>query len=217
MGSHLNLCFPEYKMTLFSLLALAGTMLVLAAIPGPGVFATVARALSSGFGHASVVVLGIVTGDLVFLLMAVFGLAVMAETMGSFFMVVKYLGAAYLIWLGVKLWRSQPEAVEVTPANASSWLGNYLTGLFITLGNPKVIIFYLGMLPTFVNLTSLGAMDVVLVASVISVVLGVVMLAYAYLAARARAVFQNPTAEQAFNRVGGGIMVATGSILAAKA
>jgi len=204
-------------MTLFSLLALAGTLLFLAAIPGPGVFATVARALSSGFGHASVLILGIVTGDLVFLLMAVFGLAVLAETMGSFFTVVKFVGAAYLMWLGVKLWRTQPTAVEVDGVEENSWLSNYFSGLVITLSNPKVIIFYLGMLPTFVNLTSLSALDVFLVATVISVVLGVVLLAYAFLASKARAAFQDPVAEKRFNRVGGGIMVATGTVLASKA
>ncbi|MFC3152322.1 LysE family translocator [Litoribrevibacter euphylliae] len=204
-------------MTLLSLLALAGTMLLLAAMPGPGVFATVARALSSGFGHASVVVLGIVTGDLVFLLMAVFGLAVMAETMGSFFTIVKYVGAAYLVWLGIKLWRSQPTAVDVEGVEENSWFANYFSGLVITLSNPKVIIFYLGMLPTFVNLTDLGAMDVFLVATVISLVLGCVMLAYAYMASKAREAFQDPAAEKRFNRVGGSIMVATGTVLASKA
>ncbi|GLQ33538.1 LysE family translocator [Litoribrevibacter albus] len=203
-------------MTLLSLLALAGTMLLLAAMPGPGVFATVARALSSGFGHASVVVLGIVSGDLVFLLMAVFGLAVMAEALGSFFTIVKYVGAAYLIWLGIKLWRTKPEAVNIDGVKENSWMANYLSGLFITLSNPKVIIFYLGMLPTFVNLTDLGAMDVFLVATVISVVLGCVMLGYAYLASKARKAFQNPDAEKRMNRIGGGIMVATGSVLATK-
>lgn len=204
-------------MTFLSLLALAGTMLLLAAMPGPGVFAIVARALSSGFSHASVVVLGIVSGDLVFLLMAVFGLAVMAEALGNFFVIVKYLGAAYLIYLGIKLWRSKPQAVGVEEVKQKSWIANYLTGLFITLSNPKVIIFYLGMLPTFVNLTDLGAMDVFLVAMVISAVLGCVMLAYAYLASKAKESFKDPAAEKRMNRIGGSIMVATGSVLASKA
>ena len=75
-------------MTLVSILALAGAMFLLAATPGPGVFATVARSLASGFGHATVVVAGIVTGDLVFLLLAIYGLASFAELLGDFFLFI---------------------------------------------------------------------------------------------------------------------------------
>ena len=100
-------------MTLISTLALAGAMFLLAVTPGPGVFATVARSLASGFGHAAVVVAGIVTGDLLFLLLAIFGLASFAELLGDFFLVVKIAGGLYLLWLGYRIWTSKPGTVEV--------------------------------------------------------------------------------------------------------
>ena len=95
-------------MSLLSVLLLAGAMFVLAATPGPGVFATVARALASGFVPAAELVVGIVIGDLVYLLLAIFGLGALAAVLGELFVVVKYAGAAYLLWLGWRLWHAPP-------------------------------------------------------------------------------------------------------------
>lgn len=200
-------------MTLLSVIGLAGAMLVLAITPGPGVFATVARALASGVGHAAVVVLGIVTGDLFFLLLAIFGLATIAQWLGDLFSIVKYLGAAYLVWLGVQLWRAAPGAVRLKGVSELSWMTNFSSGLVITLGNPKVILFYLGFLPTFVDLTQLTSWDIAIVAAVVSVVLGGVLMGYAFAADRARAAFTSVRAERALNRGAGSVMIATGAVL----
>ncbi len=139
-------------MTLLSMTLLAGALFVLAATPGPGVLATVARAMASGFLPASQVVLGIVLGDVVFVLLAIFGLGALASLLGDLFIVVKIGGAAYLIWLGVKLWRSPADVDQPQQTVATSGVSNWLSGLLITLANPKVILFYLGLLPTFIDL-----------------------------------------------------------------
>ncbi|OOY34834.1 LysE family translocator [Solemya velum gill symbiont] len=139
-------------MTIISTLGLALAMFLLAITPGPGVFATVSKALASGFRHTLPVIMGIVVGDLVFLLFAIYGLAAIAETFNALFTVIKYLGAAYLIWLGVRLWHARISLTDITEANYQSGKQSFLGGLSITLGNPKVILFYLGFLPTFVNL-----------------------------------------------------------------
>lgn len=204
-------------MTLLSILGLAGAMLLLAITPGPGVFATVARALASGFKHASLVVAGIVVGDLIFLLLAIYGLSAMAEVMGSFFTVVKYLGGAYLVWIGYKIWTAEPSKTEIKGIQELSWKSNFFSGLAITLGNPKVILFYLGFLPTFVNLSALSTLDVIIIAIVVSVVLGGVMLGYAYSATRAKQLFKSEKTEKKMNRIAGGVMMTTGTVLIAKA
>ncbi len=203
-------------MTFLSLLALAGAMLLLAITPGPGVFATVSRALASGFNNAAIVVMGIIAGDLIFMVMAIYGLAAVAEMMGSLFNVVKYVGAAYLVWLGIGLLRAESKPVEVEGVVEHSWRANFFTGLFITLGNPKVILFYLGFLPTFVDLAALTTLDVISIAVVISTVLGGAMLGYAFLAAKARNLFKDPKAERIMNRSAGSVMIATGAVLASK-
>ena len=204
-------------MNTLSLAAFSGAMFLLAITPGPGVFATVARALASGLVHASVVVLGIVLGDLLFLLLAIYGLAAVAGLLGSFFGIVKLAGAAYLIWLGLKLWRSQPAAREVDPLHETSWSANFLSGLLITLGNPKVILFYVGFLPTFVDLAALGTADVIAIAGVVALVLGSTMLGYAYAAARARQLLRNTRARRSLDRASGSVMIAVGAVLASRA
>ncbi len=204
-------------MTIFSILGLAGAMLLLAITPGPGVFATVARALASGFKHASLVVAGIVVGDLIFLLLAIYGLSAMADVLGSFFTVVKYLGGTYLIWIGYKIWTAEPNKTVIEGVKELSWKSNFFSGLAITLGNPKVILFYLGFLPTFVNLSALSTFDVVIIAIVVSVVLGGVMLGYAYSATRAKQLFKSEKTERKMNRIAGGVMMTTGTVLIAKA
>ena len=203
-------------MTLISMLALAGAMFLLAATPGPGVFATVARSMASGFGHAAVVVAGIVTGDLIFLLLAIFGLASVATLLGDLFLLVKIAGGLYLIWLGLRIWNSKPGAVEIHGVRELSWKQNFLSGLVITLGNPKVILFYLGFLPTFLDLATLSAGEVAIVAAIVSVVLGSVMLFYAWSAARARELFRSSRAKRIMNRTAGGVMMAAGIVLIIK-
>ena len=203
-------------MTIWNLAGLAGAMFLLAITPGPGVFATTARALASGFAHASVVVAGIVVGDLLFLLLAIYGLSAIATVLGDLFAVVKIAGGSYLVWLGIRVWRSPPRQLHDTPVRALSWKATFMSGLVITLGNPKVILFYLGFLPTFIDLTQMSLASVAMVAIVVSAVLGGVLLGYAVLAARARTFFQGQRAQRNMNRSAGAVMITTGAILIAK-
>ena len=204
-------------MTALSLAAFAGAMFLLAITPGPGVFATVARALASGFAQAAVLVLGLVIGDLVFLFLASYGLAAVAGLLGGLFTLVKLGGAGYLIWLGVQLWRSKATATSPTAAAATSWASNLTSGLLITLGNPKVILFYLGFVPAFVDLATLQTADVLKIAAVVSLVLGMTMLGYAYAASRTRRLFRSARAKNLLNRTSGGVMIATGVVLVTRA
>jgi len=203
-------------MTLLNILTMGGAMFLLAITPGPGVFATVSRALTSGFKPSSFVVMGIVTGDLIFLLFAIFGLSALASVMGNFFIMIKYIGGLYLLWLGFKIWTSKPVGIEIAMIAETSQLSNFLSGLAITLGNPKVILFYLGFLPTFIHLQTLTGQDIIIVAIIVSTVLGSTMLGYAYMAARAKQMIKNKRSERIMNRIAGSVMIATGSILLAK-
>ena len=204
-------------MTFYSAIGFSVAMLVLAASPGPGVFATIARALTSGFRPSLVVICGIVLGDVIFLLFAAFGLAMVARSLGNLFFIVKICGGAYLIWLGVRIWFEKPG--PVTPnlnVNTHSRWGNFATGLVITLSNPKVILFYCGFLPTFLDLSALTLIDLVIVVTIITIVLGCVLGTYAFLASRARRMFTNQQALRRLNRAAGGVMVATGVAIAVR-
>ena len=199
-----------------SILALFAAMLVLAIIPGPAVFAVVSRSIASGFSHGLFISLGIVAGDFVFILLAIYGLSAMAATLGSLFFVVKYIAGAYLIWLGIGLWRNKPESVEVEAVDETSWLANFLTGLFITLGNPKAILFYIGFFPAFLELSRISTQDVFTIMIVTVIAIGGVNLMYSYMAHKARILMQSQVAKRRLNITAGSMMIATGTILVVK-
>lgn len=203
-------------MTTASILALALAMFLLALVPGPGVMATVARALASGMKPATAVIGGIVVGDLLFLWSAIYGLSHIADMLGAFFVIVKYLGGVYLIWLGVSMLtssgREAPQDSSVAPRKGRS---DFLSGLAITLGNPKVIVFYLSFLPAFMDLRALTGWDVLVITILVSAVLGGVLLMYAQAAVRARSLMSNDRFAKRMNQTAGGILVGSGSLLIA--
>jgi threonine/homoserine/homoserine lactone efflux protein len=202
-------------LTIYSAIGFSVAMLVLAASPGPGVFATIARALASGLRPSLAVICGIILGDVIFLLFAAFGLSMVAQALGNLFFIVKLCGGAYLIWLGVRIWLKKPEPVTVNQnLNTHSQWGNFASGLVITLSNPKVILFYCGFLPTFLDLSALTLIDLVIVVTIITIVLGCVLGTYAFLASRARRMFTNQQAVRRLNCAAGGVMVAAGFAIA---
>jgi threonine/homoserine/homoserine lactone efflux protein len=203
-------------MSLLNVLTFSLAMFLLAITPGPGVFATISRALSSGFSNSSFLVLGIVIGDIIFLLLAIFGLSAMASMLGEFFILVKYVGGVYLLFLGYKILTSKEKETNIKGIHELSWKKNFLTGLIITLSNPKVILFYLGFLPTFINLQSLNAIDIVIISMIVTIVLGGVMLAYAYSASSAKNLFKNKSSKRKMNIVAGTVMISVGAVLIIK-
>ncbi len=203
-------------MTITSILAFSTAMLILAATPGPGVFATVARSLASGFKETLPLIIGIIVGDILYLLFAVFGLSIIAQTMGGLFTLIRFIGGGYLIYLGIKIWRSDPEIHMRTNGQYRSPLNNFLSGLLITLSNPKVILFYCGFLPTFVDLTSLGVTDIGLLTLLVSVLLAGVLCSYSLAAGRTRQMFQSTRAVRNLNRSAGTVMATTGVIIATR-
>ncbi|WP_368031014.1 LysE family translocator [Arcobacter sp. s6] len=204
-------------MSLFNVLAFATAMFLLAITPGPGVFAIISRALASGFYSASFIVIGIVIGDIIFLLLAIFGLSAIASILGELFILVKYLGGAYLLFLGYKILRSKEKETNIKGIEELSWKKNFLTGLLITLSNPKVILFYLGFLPTFIDLQTLNIIDIFTISTIVTIVLGGVMLAYAYSASSAKNLFKNNSSKRKMNIAAGSVMITAGGILIAKA
>ncbi|KAA3616846.1 MAG: LysE family translocator [Calditrichaeota bacterium] len=203
-------------MTFYTILSLAGAMFLLALTPGPGAFTSFTSSLKHGFNHAIPIVIGIVIGDIFFLLMAIYGLSAIADSIFELFIIIKYLGGGYLIWLGINSWRSNNSSTVMKEPSKISKSSGFLTGLSITLSNPKVILFYLGFLPTFVNLRELTRMEVAIIAIVVSVVLASVMLFYAYSASKAKQLFSNKTTQRKMNRIAGSALITTGAVLIVK-
>jgi threonine/homoserine/homoserine lactone efflux protein len=159
---------------------------------------------------------GIVLGDYIFIVLALFGLSALSEIMGAAFFIIKYLSAAYLIWLGIKLLRTKTESIDIEASKNSSLISNFLTGLFITLGNPKAILFYVGFFPAFVNLNDVTLYDTSLIMLAATVAFGSVNMFYSLLAVKAKNTFRSPSAATIINKTAGTIMISTGALVAVK-
>ena len=139
-------------------------MFVWATLPGPGLAVVVSRTLGAGPKAGFAVVTGMVIADFIFLGIAFIGLLAIATTMGPMFQIVKYAGAAYLVWRGYRAFvgAEHPMAVEAG-ANGAVWRDIGL-GLLATLGNPKAILFFGAILPTFAGMTRVGFGDFLVLA-----------------------------------------------------
>lgn len=199
-----------------SLIAFTLALVVAVASPGPGIAAVVARALGTGFAGTLPLIVGMVLGDLVYLTAAVFGLAAIAQSFGEVFVVIRYAGAAYLLFLAYKLWTAEASAETIAASAAEAPIRTFLVGLSLTLGNPKVIVFYLALLPTLVDLTSLTLLGYAEIALTVVVVLSGVATAYAYAASRARALFRNRSARRVLDRTAGTVMAGAAVAVAVK-
>jgi len=204
-------------MTLSSFLAFSLAMLILAASPGPGVFAVVSRSLASGFKKSLFLIGGVVTGDLIYLIFAIFGLTYVARNLSQLFFYIRVAGGIYLVWIGLKTFLARiPEVEEGVPLEEVSPLSAYFSGLLITLSNPKVVIFYCGFLPAFADLEHLLLREGITISLLVMLILGTVMAVYALLASSASRLIQSGKGRRRLNRTAGGIMVSAGVLLALK-
>lgn len=176
-------------------------------VPGPGVAAVVARALGGGFWGAVPMVIGILAGDLVYFVFAVFGLAAIATLFAPIFVVIRWAGAAYLLYIAWKFWTAKPGAEQMKPKN-EDWLKTFLAGFSLTMGNPKTIVFYLAILPTVIPLDRMNPLAFAELTAIVVVVLLIIGLGYAWLAASAREMFKSSKALRILNRTAG-VMMAT--------
>ncbi len=206
-------------MNILEIIALFGTMVVLAAIPSASVALVIARSITLGTSHGIAVGAGIVLGDLIFIALVMLGLTVAAEAMGSMFMVIKYLGAFYLLWLGVSLLRSKEDSAlaEDRPSQRGSYVASFLSGLFLTLGDVKAIFFYLSLLPMFIDLAALRLADALIVVAVTIVAVGGVKVFYAIFARRVVSSATGKRFTTLSRKAAGAALVGAGGYLVVKA
>ncbi len=203
-------------MTPESLVTLALAVAVFAASPGPAVLAIVARTLAAGPGPGLAFLIGCVLIDVLYLLLAVYGLSYVAELLGDLFVAVKWLGAGYLVWLGIALWRAEPVPPAEARVDRRSSARALAEGALVNLANPKPILFFGAIVPTFVDVASLTGADVALVAAVVAAGLVAVNFVYVVAAARARRLFRSRGAVRLLNRGTGTVMIGAGAALASR-
>lgn len=193
-------------MTPMALLIFAGVYALAVLSPGPGVAAVVARALATGHRRTIPFIFGIVLGDLFWFGLVVSGLTVLAQNFYLVFAVIKYVGAAYLLYLAWKLWRAPAAAPEEQNYAKGEGLRLGLAGFSMTVGNPKTMIFFLAILPQVVALEKMNRLTIIELCLLMAVILSAIMMIYAVLAAKARAFIASPQQMKLVNRTTGGVM-----------
>jgi threonine/homoserine/homoserine lactone efflux protein len=188
------------------------------ATPGPGVAAVIAQGLARGSVGAPAFIAGFLVGDLIWFLAAVFGLSALAHSAHAAFVMVRYVGALYLLYLAYRLWsapvRPFADAGHGTLARPPRAL--FLGSLTLTLSNPKPMLFFLALLPTVVPLETLSAFGHFEIAGAIALILPATLGGYVLLAARARVWLRSPWAIRAVNRGSGTLMAAAAVAVATR-
>lgn len=188
-------------MDIAGLALFAGIYALAVASPGPAIAAIVARGLSRGSRGSIPFIAGFVVGDLVWFAVAALGLAIVAQTFTLLFTIIKFGGCAYLLYVAWKIWTAPVKSIDVEQGERGSEGWPAFAGSFaLTLGNPKVAVFFLSVMPLVVDMSGLSALVFVELALVIVLVIAPVLSAYALLAIRARRLLRSEKALRAVNR-----------------
>ena len=199
----------------FSDLALyAIAVLILFITPGPVWVALLARAVSGGFHAAWPLAVGVAIGDAVWPILAILGVSWVVNEIAGIMIILRYVAAAVFLTMGAVLMLKADVALsgDKRLTRPGMWAG-FIAGVLVILGNPKAILFYMGVLPGFFDLTEVGAWDVlaIVVVSILTPLLG--NLAVAGFVNHARDLLQTPEAVRRINRISGGLLIAVGIII----
>jgi threonine/homoserine/homoserine lactone efflux protein len=202
-------------MTAAGLMVFAGTLGLAAITPGPATMTVLGRVLARGPRSAIGFSAGLVIGDLVWLAIAALGLAAIAARAEAVMLAINYAGAAYLVVLAHGFWTAPVGPAAAAPASARTW--GIVQGLALQLGNPKVVLFYVALLPALVPVRTLTAVDFALLSVVVAIVVAAVNATYVAFAVAARRMAESHRARRILNRISAGVMVVAAGFLVASA
>ncbi|EYD73132.1 LysE family translocator [Limimaricola hongkongensis] len=192
----------------------AGALFVLFLTPGPVWVALTARALSGGVHAAWPLALGVVVGDALWPLLAILGVSWVLSVYGGFLELLRWVASAMFLAMGVMLWRHAGAAIATDNrlTRPGMWAG-FAAGLAVILGNPKAILFYMGMLPGFFDLSALTRADIAAICAMSFAVPLAGNLVLAVSIHRARALLTSPRALRRTNRVAAAMLVGVGLLI----
>ncbi len=203
-------------MTLSALVIFFVAEFVFAVTLGPSVAALVTRVISRGWRSVLPFLAAMWLGESIWLTCAVAGLSYIAQTFHWAFVVLKYLGAAYLFYLAYKMWTARVDAKEAVLPKSKMPARMFFTGLAVTLGNPKLMIFYVAFLPSIIDL----AVVTPFIWLELALTLGVALIAgdflWVLLASQARRWLRSPRAVKLANRISATVMGGAATAIAAE-
>jgi threonine/homoserine/homoserine lactone efflux protein len=197
------------------LLLYAGAIFILFLTPGPVWVALTARALSGGFASAAPLAVGVALGDLLWPLAAIFGLSWIVSIHGGFLDLMRWVAVAMFTVMGVQLIRHARRDLSADSrlTRPGAWAG-FVAGVVAILANPKAILFYMGMLPGFFDLSRLTGWDIAAILAVSTTVPMLGNLAMSLMIGQVRGLLRSPDAVARTNRIAGGLMLAVALVIA---
>lgn len=199
-------------MDLFITFALATTLLIL--MPGPIVTLTVANALTYGTRHGLRTVIGTSCATALMLLVGGFGMASAFMLLAQWFEWLRWLGAAYLVFLGAQMWRSKPLSLGDDEARAGPKKSLFWQGFVVSITNPKTILFYAAFFPQFIDPVQPAGPQLLTLSVTFLVIATFLDCCYALLCGRLRPYLNDARRGRIRNRITGGLMIGTGLALA---
>ena len=203
-------------MDLSTLALFAAALFVNAGSPGPSIAALVARVISHGLGSVLPFLLAMWIGEIFWLIAAVAGLGFLAQSFATVFVVIKFAGVAYLLFLAYKMWTAPVRIEDAALPEPGGALRLFLTGLALTIGNPKIMVFYLALLPSLMDLNAVTAVGLAELVAVAFGVMVTVDLAWATGASWARHWLKSPRAVRLANRAGATTMGGAALVIATR-
>jgi threonine/homoserine/homoserine lactone efflux protein len=186
-----------------------------AAAPGPEIAGLLARALGNGIRSSVPLACGIVAGKLLLLSAAVIGLTGLVRAIGPFFAVLQYLGAAYLIWLGIKKWRRAGRILDTeTRAAPTTLVREVGLGMAMTMSNPIALVFYVALLPGVIDVADVTVRSYLILCALLALVMTVVVLGYGLMAELARTLLSASNSKSRIDRISGVMFVLAGVLIA---
>ena len=203
-------------MTLMALLIFAGALIADSVSPGPTVAALIARVLSRGARDVLPFLVAIWIGEAVWLSVALAGLAALASSFYAVFEIIKWLGVVYLLYLAWSLFTVEPDVENGELPMRGSGLKAFLSGLSISIGNPKNMLFYLTLMPSLIDMQGVTAMGWVQLVATLLVTLIAVDLSWVFLASKARHFLRNSRTVRRINQVSGAAMALAAAAIATR-
>ena len=202
------------SLSVWDLVLYAGALFVLFLTPGPVWLALVARAVSGGFHAAWPLALGVACGDILWPLLAVAGMSWLVSEFVGIMTALRWIACLMFLFMGISLIRNAGVRIHHNSAllRPGTWAG-FMAGIAVILGNPKAILFYMGLLPGFFDLSAVTRIDVAAIVTLSFLVPLLGNLLLAALVHRGRAMLSSPKALKRVNLLSGGLLVAVGLII----
>lgn len=205
-------------MTLETYIAFTAAAALLILVPGPSVMVVVSHSMNNGLKQSFFTILGVAFSHSIFFCITSLGLTTILLASAEIFVLMKWAGAVYLIWLGIKQFREKPEALKAKDAKMSASKRSnrslFLQGFLVNMTNPKALIFYAVFFPPFLNPGSALAIQLVILGATFIAILIIISFIYAMIAYRTRVLFKSRRSIKIQNRVTGSLLISAGLILA---